>query len=149
MVRNTRFTLKFEAAPRPILAFGNDYPDDFEVTPHYHRRAQFLHGGSGVMTITPYHSGVDFEIAKRHNLDGEQIIDWRGKLLPIAGEFQGMNIKEAREKKHLLKIEQKQLEAQGIKTSEAKAKAERVAEALVTQAFELRQQVEEARAPTC
>ena len=54
--------------------------------------------GSGVMTITPWHSNVDFEIAKRHNLDYEQIIDWRGKLLPVAGEFEGMDIREAREK---------------------------------------------------
>lgn len=54
--------------------------------------------GSGVMTITPWHSGIDFEIAKRHNLDYEQIINWQGKLLPIAGEFEGMNIKDAREK---------------------------------------------------
>lgn len=28
----------------------------------------------------------------------EQIIDWRGKLLPVADEFAGMNISEAREK---------------------------------------------------
>lgn len=54
--------------------------------------------GTGVMTITPWHSQVDFEIAQRHNLDVEQIIDWRGKLLPVAGEFAGMNIKEARGK---------------------------------------------------
>lgn len=54
--------------------------------------------GSGVMTITPWHSAVDFEIAKRHNLDIEQIIDERGKLLPIAKEFAGMNIMEARAK---------------------------------------------------
>jgi valyl-tRNA synthetase len=54
--------------------------------------------GTGVMTITPWHSGIDFEIAKRHNLDIEQIIDWRGKLLPIAGEFAGMKITEARPK---------------------------------------------------
>jgi valyl-tRNA synthetase len=54
--------------------------------------------GSGVMTITPWHSNVDFEIAKRHNLDYEQVINWQGKLLPIAGEFEGMNIKDAREK---------------------------------------------------
>ena len=54
--------------------------------------------GTGVMTITPWHSQVDFEIAKRHNLDVEQMIDWRGKLLPVAGEFSGMNIKEARPK---------------------------------------------------
>lgn len=54
--------------------------------------------GTGVMTITPWHSQIDFEIAKRHNLDIEQIIDWRGKLLPIAGEFAGSNIKDARPK---------------------------------------------------
>ncbi|PIQ91922.1 MAG: valine--tRNA ligase [Parcubacteria group bacterium CG11_big_fil_rev_8_21_14_0_20_39_22] len=54
--------------------------------------------GSGAMTITPWHSAVDFEIAKRHNLDMEQIIDWQGKLLPIAEEFTGMRIAEARPK---------------------------------------------------
>jgi len=52
--------------------------------------------GTGVMTITPWHDPVDFEIAERHNLDKEQVIDERGKLLPIAGEFAGMNIKKAR-----------------------------------------------------
>lgn len=54
--------------------------------------------GTGVMTITPWHDKVDFDIAERHNLDKEQIIDKYGKLLPIAGEFAGMKIKEAREK---------------------------------------------------
>jgi valyl-tRNA synthetase len=54
--------------------------------------------GTGVMTITPWHSVADFEIAERHGLDKEQIIDERGKLLPIAGEFEGMKITEAREK---------------------------------------------------
>jgi len=54
--------------------------------------------GTGVMTITPWHDAVDFGIAERHNLDKEQIIDMRGKLLPIAGEFAGMKISEARPK---------------------------------------------------
>ncbi len=54
--------------------------------------------GSGVMTITPWHDATDFEIAQRHQLPYEQVIDWRGKLLPIAGEFAGMNIKDARAK---------------------------------------------------
>ncbi len=54
--------------------------------------------GTGVMTITPWHSEIDFEIARRHNLDYEQIIDERGKLLPVAEEFAGMPIKEARGK---------------------------------------------------
>lgn len=52
--------------------------------------------GSGVMTITPWHSAVDFEIAERHGLDKEQVIDERGILLPIAGEFEGQHIKKAR-----------------------------------------------------
>jgi valyl-tRNA synthetase len=54
--------------------------------------------GTGVMTITPWHDPIDFEVAKRHKLPYEQVIDWRGKLLPIAGEFAGMPIKEARGK---------------------------------------------------
>ena len=52
--------------------------------------------GSGAMTITPWHSAVDWEIARRHNLDYEQIIDDRGKLLPVAGAFAGRNAVEAR-----------------------------------------------------
>lgn len=54
--------------------------------------------GTGVMTITPWHSIADFDIAERHGLDKEQIIDEYGKLLPIAGEFTGMKITEARAK---------------------------------------------------
>ncbi|MEX2010481.1 MAG: valine--tRNA ligase [Parcubacteria group bacterium] len=54
--------------------------------------------GTGVMTITPSHSQVDFDLATTHGLDKEQIIDTKGKLLPIAGEFAGMKIKDAREK---------------------------------------------------
>ena len=54
--------------------------------------------GTGVMTITPWHSAADFDIAERHQLDKEQIIDERGKLLPIAGAFAGMKITEARAK---------------------------------------------------
>ncbi len=54
--------------------------------------------GTGVMTITPWHSAVDFDIAERHELDKEQIIDEYGKLLPIAGEFAGVKIAEARPK---------------------------------------------------
>ncbi len=54
--------------------------------------------GTGAMTITPWHSRVDFEIAERHSLEKEQIIDSYGKLLPIAGEFAGMKITDARQK---------------------------------------------------
>jgi len=54
--------------------------------------------GTGAMTITPWHDAVDFGIAEKHHLDKEQVIDFQGKLLPIAGEFAGMKITEARAK---------------------------------------------------
>jgi len=54
--------------------------------------------GTGVMTITPWHSHEDFAIAEKYKLDKEQIIDNYGKLLPISGEFAGMKINDAREK---------------------------------------------------
>ena len=38
--------------------------------------------GTGVMTITPWHDPVDFEIAERHELDREQIIDFAWSAAP-------------------------------------------------------------------
>ena len=104
---------------RPETKFGDKY---VVMHPEDERYAQYKHGdtidlewingpitatiikdeaadmefGSGVMTITPAHSGIDFEIAQRHGLDIEQVIDERGILLPIAGEFAGTHIKKAR-----------------------------------------------------
>lgn len=106
---------------RPETKFGDKYvvmhPDDARYTAYTHGQKielEWINGpieatvikdssidmefGTGVMTITPWHSVADFEIAERHNLDKEQIIDKYGKLLPIAGEFAGMKIKDAREK---------------------------------------------------
>ena len=106
---------------RPETKFGDKYvvmhPDDPRYTQYKHGdklKLEWINGpitatiikdkavdmefGTGVMTITPWHSQVDLEIAKRHNLDMEQIIDWHGRLLPIANEFSGMNIKIARPK---------------------------------------------------
>lgn len=54
--------------------------------------------GTGVMTITPWHDATDFAIAERHDLDMEQIIGFDGKLLPIAEEFAGQPIEQARSK---------------------------------------------------
>jgi len=105
---------------RPETKFGDKYvvmhPDDKRYAEYKHGdtfECEWINGkitatvikdeasdpemGSGVMTITPWHSQVDFEIAQRHNLDYEQIIDWDGKLLPIAGEFAGKKIHMARE----------------------------------------------------
>lgn len=106
---------------RPETKFGDKYvvmhPDDERYAAYKHGQKielEWINGpltatvikdtsidmsfGTGVMTITPWHSGVDFEIAERHNLDKEQIIDKYGKLLPIAGEFAGMKISDARVK---------------------------------------------------
>ncbi len=52
--------------------------------------------GTGVMTITPWHDATDFEIAQRHNIDYEQIIDLDGRLMDIAGEFAGQKVHIAR-----------------------------------------------------
>lgn len=52
--------------------------------------------GTGAMTSTPWHDAIDFDIAERHGLEKEQIIDFQGRLLPIAREFSGMKIAQAR-----------------------------------------------------
>ena len=106
---------------RPETKFGDKYvvmhPDDERYKQYKHGdtfECEWINGpitatiikdeaadpemGTGVMTITPWHSGVDFEIAERHGLDKEQVIDFDGKLLPIAAEFAGMHISKAREK---------------------------------------------------
>lgn len=106
---------------RPETKFGDKYivmhPDDDRYKEYYHGqniKLEWINGpvvatvikdtaidmefGTGVMTITPWHDAVDFDIANRHNLEKEQIIDFNGKLLLIAGEFFGMDLHEARPK---------------------------------------------------
>jgi valyl-tRNA synthetase len=109
------------ATARPETKFGDKY---VVVHPKDKRYEKFKHGekfelewingstvatlikdsvmdmefGTGAMTITPWHDATDFEIAERHKLEKEPIIDLRGKLLPIAGEFTGVSIREARAK---------------------------------------------------
>jgi valyl-tRNA synthetase len=118
---------------RPETKFGDKYvvmhPEDARYAEYTHGQEielEWINGpitatiikdeavemdfGTGVMTITPAHSQIDFEIAMRHSLDIEQIIDTRGKLLKVAQEFEGMKIAEAREK-----IVQK-LESKGLLT---------------------------------
>ncbi|OGY93954.1 MAG: valine--tRNA ligase [Candidatus Komeilibacteria bacterium RIFOXYC1_FULL_37_11] len=54
--------------------------------------------GTGAMTITPAHSFVDFDLAKKYNLPIEQIIDKDGKLTKAAGQFVGLSVMEGRKK---------------------------------------------------
>lgn len=104
---------------RPETKFGDKYvvmhPEDVRYKEYTHGdtfRLEWINGpitatvikdeavdmefGTGVMTITPWHDSTDFEIAERHGLDKEQIIDYRGILLPVAGKFAGEHIKKAR-----------------------------------------------------
>ncbi|MBI2021239.1 valine--tRNA ligase, partial [Candidatus Giovannonibacteria bacterium] len=109
------------ATARPETKFGDKYvvmhPEDERYKEHKEGQrieVEWINGkitativkdtaidmsfGTGVMTTTPWHDTADFEIAESHNLEKEQIIDWHGKLLPIAGEFSGMKINDARPK---------------------------------------------------
>lgn len=52
--------------------------------------------GTGVVKITPAHDFNDFEVAKRHNLEMRQVINFDGKMNHHAGKFSGMFVKEAR-----------------------------------------------------
>ncbi len=106
---------------RPETKFGDKYvvmhPDDKRYAKYKHGdtfETEWINGkitatiikdesvdpefGTGVMTITPWHSQVDFELAEKYDLDKEQIIDFHGNLLPVAEEFAGMHISEARDK---------------------------------------------------
>lgn len=106
---------------RPETKFGSQYvvmhPDDERYQKYAHGEkiaVEWINGivtaaiikdaaidplfGTGVMTITPWHDTIDFDIAERHALDKEQIIDDHGKLLPITEEFSGMSVEEARGK---------------------------------------------------
>lgn len=107
------------ATSRPETKFGDKYvvmhPNDTRYSAYTHGQKidlEWINGpitatvikdeavdmefGTGVMTITPWHDAVDFEIAKRHNLDMEQVIDFKGKLLPIANDLAGLHISKAR-----------------------------------------------------
>ncbi|MSR68091.1 valine--tRNA ligase [Candidatus Peribacteria bacterium] len=104
---------------RPETKFGDKYvvmhPDDKRYKKYKHGDtfdAEWINGsvratvikdtsvdpefGTGVMTITPSHDHIDFEIAERHGLEKEQVIDFSGALLKVAGEFAGMKIDVAR-----------------------------------------------------
>lgn len=122
---------------RPETKFGDKYvvmhPDDERYAQYKHGdtfEAEWINGpvratvikdtavdpafGTGVMTITPWHDTADFEIAERHGLEKEQVIDYEGKLLPIAEEFAGMKIEVARP----LIVEKLQSKGLVVKTEE-------------------------------
>lgn len=52
--------------------------------------------GTGALKITPAHDITDFEIGKKHDLEFLSVIDERGKLTELAGEFAGLKVTDAR-----------------------------------------------------
>jgi valyl-tRNA synthetase len=55
--------------------------------------------GTGALGVTPAHSSIDFDIAKRNNLEMIQVIGEDGKMMPSAGPLvSGLSTKSAREK---------------------------------------------------
>ncbi len=52
--------------------------------------------GTGAVKITPAHDPNDYEVGLRHNLDIVTCIDDEGKLMEIAGKFEGMDRIKAR-----------------------------------------------------
>lgn len=54
--------------------------------------------GTGAVKVTPAHDTNDYEVSKRHNLEQITIFDKKGILNEFAGEFEGLERLEAREK---------------------------------------------------
>lgn len=54
--------------------------------------------GTGAVKVTPSHSLDDFEIAIRHNLPFEDVIDDRGRMKNVPERFFGLSTKECRDK---------------------------------------------------
>lgn len=108
------------ATSRPETKFGDKivvvHPDDPRYTKYHNQKFEvdWINGkvecmvitdkaidmefGTGVMTITPWHDKIDFGIMQRHQneVSATQIIGFDGKMLAVAGEFEGMTIKQCR-----------------------------------------------------
>ncbi len=79
-----KFTVDFAGAKLDITIVGDD-----SVDPKF---------GTGALGVTPAHSAIDFDIAKRHNLPLVQVIGEDAKMLPAAGELvAGKTTLEARQ----------------------------------------------------
>lgn len=54
--------------------------------------------GSGVIGVTPAHSLVDYDWAKKNNLEIIKLIDEQGKIMSSGGKYAGLGVLLAREK---------------------------------------------------
>ena len=53
--------------------------------------------GTGAVKVTPAHDAVDYEIARRHNLEILEVIDSNGNMTDLVAKYKGMSAKAARE----------------------------------------------------
>ncbi|MBQ3835429.1 MAG: valine--tRNA ligase [Elusimicrobia bacterium] len=53
--------------------------------------------GTGAVKVTPAHDAVDYEIARRHNLEILEVIDANGNMTGLMEKYKGMSAKDARE----------------------------------------------------
>jgi len=78
-----------DQVPRPVIAFGNDYPDAFELAPHRHRRAQLLYAAKGVISVstadgawaTPPESAILIPVGTEHAVKMVGAVSTRSVLL--------------------------------------------------------------------
>ena len=61
-------------------------------------KAVDLEFGTGALKITPAHDQLDFEIGQRHQLEKLTVINHRGKLNKLAGQYAGLSIAKGRQK---------------------------------------------------
>ncbi|MCX6725728.1 MAG: valine--tRNA ligase [Candidatus Shapirobacteria bacterium] len=54
--------------------------------------------GTGALKITPGHDPLDFEIGQKHKLEILIVINTKGHLTSLAGDYQNLTVNEAREK---------------------------------------------------
>lgn len=71
-------------------------PLNNELLPIIADEAVEIDFGTGVLKITPMHDFNDYEIAKRHNLNGKSVLSTKGRLNEIAGKFEGLKVVPAR-----------------------------------------------------
>ncbi len=89
--KNTKYKhLVGQLVPLPLTDRKIPVIEDAAVDPEF---------GTGALKITPGHDQLDFEIGARHNLTKILAIGFNGRLTEICGpEYQGLSIKEGREK---------------------------------------------------
>lgn len=109
------FTL---ATTRPETKFGDTavavHPDDKRYKEWINKviTVEGLHGpfevrvvademvdpdfGTGAVKITPAHDFNDWDVSQRHNLEAKRVINHDGTMNHLAGEFEGMTVKDAR-----------------------------------------------------